>query len=83
MTITLEIKPAVQEALSRQASAQGLDLSAYASGLLEEAAHEPEVKMPRPIDLNKTLQDLAQFSHRIPQLTDEAFSRESLYREHD
>ena len=84
MTIIIEIKPDVQEALSRQAAAHGVDIGSYAASLLEEAAHVPAgSKKLSQSQLDKTLQDLAQFSHKIPLLADEAFSRESLYRDHD
>jgi hypothetical protein len=33
--------------------------------------------------LENTLREMAQFSHKIPPLPDEAFTRESLYRDHD
>jgi hypothetical protein len=34
-------------------------------------------------EVQTTLREMAQFSHRIPSLPDEAFTRESLYRDHD
>jgi hypothetical protein len=84
MTITIDIKPEVQAELSRQAAAHGLDIVAYAASLLEEAAQFPVgSKTLSASQLDKTLEELAQFSHKIPSLPDEAFSRESLYRDHD
>jgi hypothetical protein len=84
MTIIVDIKPEVQEELSRQAAAHGVDVGAYAASLLEEAAHVPAgSKALSQSQLERTLQELAQFSHKIPLLPDEAFSRESLYRDHD
>jgi len=84
MTIIVDIKPEVQEELSRQAAAHGVDIGAYAASLLEEAAHVPTgPKTLSPSQLENTLQELAQFSRKIPLLPDEAFSRESLYRDHD
>ena len=84
MTIIVEIKPEVQAELSRQAAAHGVDLEAYAASLLEEAAHVPvESKKLSQSQLDLALQEIAQFSHKIPLLPDEAFSRESLYRDHD
>jgi hypothetical protein len=84
MTIIVEIRPEVQAELSRQAAAHGVDISAYAASLLEEATHVPAGgKKLSPSQLNGTLQELAQFSQKIPLLPDEAFSREGLYRDHD
>jgi hypothetical protein len=83
MTIIVDIKPEVQEELSRQAAAHGVDIGAYAASLLEEAAHVPAgPKTLSQSQLENTLRELAQFSHKIPLLPDEAFSRESLYRDH-
>jgi hypothetical protein len=84
MTITIDIRSELQAELSRQAAAHGVDISAYAVTLLEEAAHVPAgSKTLSQSQLENTLQELAQFSHKIPVLPDEAFSRESLYRDHD
>ncbi len=84
MSIIIAIKPEVQAELSRQAAARGLDVVAYAATLLEEAAHIPaEAKQLSSSQLDNTLRELAQFSHKIPLLPDEAFSRENLYRDHD
>jgi hypothetical protein len=84
MTIIIDIKPEVQAELSRQAAAHGVDIGAYAASLLEEAAHIANGSKTLSRDqLDKTLAELAQFSHKIPSLPDEALSRESLYRDHD
>jgi len=42
MTITLDIKPAVEAELAAQAAARGMDIRAYAEHLLEKAAHPEE-----------------------------------------
>lgn len=84
MTLIVEVKPEVQAELSRQASAHGVDIGSYAAGLLEEAAHSTVEPKRLTVDqLEKTLQELAQFSHKIPSLPDEVFSRENMYRDHD
>jgi len=41
VTLTLEIKPEVEEALARKAATQGVEVTAYALSLLEEAAGKP------------------------------------------
>jgi hypothetical protein len=41
MTITLDIKPEVEAELAAQAAARGMDVSAYAATLLEQAAQPP------------------------------------------
>lgn len=84
MTIIIDIRPEVQAELTRQAAAHSIDIGTYAASLLEEAAHFPAgSKTLSQGQLDATLQELAQFSHKIPLLPDEAFSRESLDRVHD
>jgi hypothetical protein len=84
MTIRVDLSPETRAELGRQAAAHGLDIGQYAASLLEEAAHVPA----GPGKLNtaqfdRTLQELAQFSAKIPVLPDDALTRESLYRDHD
>ena len=82
MTIVVDIKPEVQAELSRQAAVQGVEIGVYAAILLEEATHiEPRQRGRKGI--RSTLQELTQFSPKIPLLPDEAVSREGLYRDHD
>jgi hypothetical protein len=84
MSIIVDVRPEVQVGLSRQAAARGVDVGADAANLLEEAAHvSTGPKKLSPSQLDNTLRELAQFSHKIPLLPDDAFSRESLYRHHD
>ena len=84
MTITVDITPEAQAELARQAAAQGRAVEAYAASLLEEAAHLPAgTNWLNQDKLEDTLRDMAQFSHKIPSLPDEAFTRESLYQDHD
>ncbi len=84
MTITVEIQPEVQAELAAQAAARGMDVPTYAATLLEQAAQpaQPEAKNRNLEEFEKTLDRIAQFSHKIPVLPDEAFSRESLYQDH-
>ena len=84
MTIHVDIAPEVQAELARQAAARGRAVEAYAASLLEEAASHPAGAGKLNQDrLEDTLQEMAQFSHKIPSLPDKAFTRESLYRDHD
>ena len=84
MTITIDIKPEIEAELARQAEVRGMDVPAYATTLLEAAAHPPRAQKSRSLEeFEKTLDRIAQFSHKIPVLPNEAFSRESLYQDHD
>ncbi|HTX34835.1 MAG TPA: hypothetical protein VME43_07435 [Bryobacteraceae bacterium] len=84
MTITLDISAEVQVELARQADAHGLAVEAYAAYLIEEAVHPPASANPigrKPLE--ETLREMAEWSHKIPALPDEAFTRGNLYRNHD
>lgn len=85
MTITINIKPEVEAELARQAEVRGMDVPAYAAKLLEQVTRlpQPEIDERELEEFEKALDRIAQFSEKIPALPDEAFSRESLYRDHD
>jgi hypothetical protein len=84
MTIAVDITPEVRAELARQAAASGQAVEAYAASLLEDAVNPPAGAGRLSRDrLENTLREMAQFSHKIPPLPDEAFTRESLYRNHD
>jgi len=84
MSIIINVNPEAQAELTRQAAAHGVQPEAYAASLLEEAVHVGSAAKPLTTDqLDRALQELAQFSYKIPLLADEAFTREGLYQDHD
>jgi hypothetical protein len=83
MSIIININPEAQAELTRQAAAHGVQPEDYAATLLEEAVHIGAAKKLTTDQLDRTLQELAQFSDKIPLLPDEAFTREGLYQDHD
>jgi hypothetical protein len=83
MSIIIKIKPEAEAELTRQAKVHGVRPEAYAAALLEEAVHNGAAKKLTSDQLERTLQELAQFSHKIPLLPEEAFTREGLYQDHD
>ena len=84
MSIIINIKPEAEAELTRQASAHGVQPEDYAAALVEDAVHlGATAKQLTRDQLDRTLQELAQFSHKIPLLPDEAFTREGLYQDHD
>ncbi|MGB7760295.1 MAG: hypothetical protein WBL61_10730 [Bryobacteraceae bacterium] len=83
MTITVDITPEVQAELARQAVAHGRALEAYAASLLEGAVRPAGAGRLNQDRLENTFREMAEFSHKVPVLPDEAFTRESLYRDHD
>ena len=85
MTITINIKPEIEAELARQAEIRGMDVPEYAATLLEQAAKPKQLQVTdRGVEeFEKSLDRIAQFSDKIPALPDKAFSRESIYRDHD
>jgi hypothetical protein len=94
--IQIDLKPEVEAQLIAEAQAQGVEPSVYAGGLIERAYLHMD-RLPtddlrtdtaprlsrKPGDVRAWLDSLTQFSDRIPQLPDEAFTRESFYQDRD
>lgn len=62
-----------------------MDVAPYVATLLKEGAHisSGAAKRLNQAELDAALAEIAQFSRKIPSLPDEAFSRQSLYQDHD
>ena len=84
MTITFDITPEVQAELERRAALMDSDSATFAASLLQSA-----LNIPRPAPkltqegLDEFFREMSQFSHKIPSLPDEAFTREIIYQDHD
>ncbi|HEX6493887.1 MAG TPA: hypothetical protein VF018_00295 [Acidobacteriaceae bacterium] len=82
MQITLDIPDQV----AAKAAALGISVESYVRELVLRES-EPGLKLhasPRtPEEIRAWLQEMAQFSDQIPELPDEALSRESIYQDHD
>ena len=83
MTVTLELKPEVEERVRAQASAQGVSLERYLTAVIE--TQTCAVSLP-DASLDEFLAELEQFSEGtedIPIIPPEALTREWIYRDHD
>jgi hypothetical protein len=84
MTVRLELKPEIEARLAAQARARGIPLSAYLQNVLEDlACGEAGPAVSSLQDLRATLDALAEMGRDLPHLPSSAFSRESIYRDHD
>jgi len=82
MQVTVEIS----DEFAAQAQARGLTPANYVRSLIEDAAHSAALPLPpaKPkMDLESFFKAMAAHSEKIPQLPDEAFTRESFYQDHD
>jgi hypothetical protein len=82
MQITLEFP----DELAAQAKALGLTPEIYVRSLIDEAARMPPAPIPPKeprMDIEEFIRAMSANSDKIPQLPDEAFTRESFYQDHD
>jgi hypothetical protein len=82
MQITIEIP----DELIAKAQARGLTPEGFVRRLIDDA--ERSIPLPLPpakprIDMATFLREMSVHSDKIPQLPDEAFTRESFYQDHD
>lgn len=85
MPIRIELKPEIEERLGREAEAVGLSVEAYVECLIERQVSQPEAD-PSRVDLeelDRVLDALSEGSGDSAAPPPEAYTRESIYREHD
>jgi len=87
MTVTLELKPEVEERIVAEAKASGLSVEMYILSVLEKEAANGEVNFAltkTPEEWKKAFLKWVRTERpaHLP-LSDEAISRESVYRERD
>ena len=78
MTLTIQLKPEVEASLAAQARARGLTVAEYVGSLLEQLAQPGRQMSPE-----QRANALSEWAKEFPQaspLSDEAVSRESIYR---
>jgi len=86
MTVTLELKPEVEEQLEAQARESGLSIKDYLEKRVEEMVSDSEPQLAKTPQERVRLWDEWLSSHdyiKAPPLSDEALSRESIYRERE
>jgi hypothetical protein len=83
MTISLELKPEVEANLAAQARARGMLLDAYLQSVIEELAGTQTAGLASLQEIESTLDALAEMGKHLPRLPSSAFSRESIYQDHD
>jgi hypothetical protein len=82
MRITIEIP----DELAAQAEARGMTPEGYVRSLIDGGLHADPAPLPpaKPkMDIATFIKGMSTFSEKIPQLPDEAFTRESFYQDHD
>jgi len=85
MPISIELKPEVEECLSREASAKGLSVEEYVEDLIERQVSRPGEGSPR-VDMeevDRVLDALSQGSEGHSAPPPETYTRASIYLEHN
>jgi hypothetical protein len=89
--IQLQLQPEYEAQLAAEAQARGMALERYVAEKLKQSEPSAAVTTPeepvspaaRLADLEDFFKEMARYSDKIPLLPDEAFTRESLYQDHD
>lgn len=85
MDMTLHVTPETAQRLRDQAQARGMDLAAYAESVLQKTAardsliHRPKTRQ----EIDAFFAAMSENSEKLPQLPDEAFTRQSFYEGHN
>ena len=84
--IQVELTPEVEARIKAQARAQGVEAESYVRSLIENAVLSTAIAPRRSgpaRDMSAFFVAMAAGSDKIPQLPDEAFTRDSFYQHHD
>ena len=82
----MQVMVEIQDEFAAQVRLRGLTPEGYVQSLVDVATRTTLTALPpaKPkMDLEAFLQAMAANSTNIPQLPDEAFTRESFYQDHD
>jgi hypothetical protein len=83
VTVRLELKPDVEAKLIAQAQIKGVPLDAYLQRVIEDLASTTPANPASILEIEKTLDTLAEMGKDLPHLPSSAFNRESIYQDRD
>lgn len=83
--IHIALRPEIEARLAAEAEARGVGVETYVQNILEQAVTNGSTAGRRRTreEMQSFYDALAAHSDKIPQLPDEAFTRESFYQDHD
>jgi hypothetical protein len=79
----VELQPDVEANLAAQARVRGVPLDAYLQGVIEDLARADSGGPVGLKDVQAALDALAEMGRALPHLPSSAFSRESIYQDHN
>jgi hypothetical protein len=83
---SMQITVTIPDEFAAQVQARGLTLQNYVKSLIDDAVRTAPKRLPtaKPkIDIDEFIRAMVANSAKIPQLPDEAITRESFYQDHD
>jgi predicted transcriptional regulator len=84
MSISIELKPEVEELLEQEAKAKGISVESYVEELIEQQVSQPhKTSHIGSEEIDRALDSLAEGSDDRPVLQPEAYTRESIYQDHN
>ena len=83
MTITLQLKPEIEQRMLEQAQAQGVSLEAYVASVIEAQALPSPKRRPTLEEFEADLEAIAEGADDLPILPPEALTREAIYGDHN
>ena len=83
MTVRLELKPEVEASLNDQAKAKGVPLDTYLQNVIEDLARTKTTTKPDQEEFRMALDRLAEMGKNLRSVPSSAFSRESIYQDHN
>jgi hypothetical protein len=84
--LSMQVTVEIPDELAAQVQARGQTPESYVRSLIDDAVRTAPAPLPpaKPrMDLEEFFRGMAANSDKIPQLPDEAFTRESFYQDHD
>jgi predicted DNA-binding protein len=84
MSISIELKPEIEERLEQEAAAKGVSVQSYVEELLEQQVSQTDkISHAGAEEIDHVLDALAEGSENRPVLPSEAYTRESIYHDHN
>lgn len=84
MSISIELKPEVEERLEQEATAKGVSVESYVEDLIEQQVSQPHKTSHIAMEeIDHVLDALADGSEDRPVLPSEAYTRDSIYYDHN
>lgn len=84
MPISIELRPEIEERLEHEAAAKGVSVESYVGELIEQQfSRPPETSHIGAEEIDQVLDALAEGSDDRSVLPAEAYTRESIYQDHN